>query len=180
MPTFTLASYAAEVDKLNRDLEKKAVAEITLKQAQTAKGIALSEARSDLGGDSRFSGWRGRDLADMKIKKLRGRSEGHILVPTRKSAGPWKVAEQGRNMGGAAGRGGVGIYHGPGLNRKSGETSYTKTGRVRRTTFKKKRWNGYTAGKNTASDARRKMESDLPKIAEKMAVKVTQRHFDVK
>jgi hypothetical protein len=180
VPTFTFDSFGAELDKLKRDIERDGAIEVTKAMAEAAEGIAVAEAESDLGGDSVFSGWTGRDLADMQVKRIR-RPPGtnHLLAPTRRSGGPWKVAEQGRNQGTATGRGGSAVFFGPGLNRRTGITSLTKTGKVRVGRFKQKRWNGYTQGKNTATNARKMMDRKLPKVAERQSVKVMRRHFDV-
>jgi len=138
--------------------------------AKAAQKIATRAASADLGGDPKFSGWA--PTLDTQIKGIRN---GAILMPTRSSAGPWTVAEFGRNQGGSSG------FQGPGINRKSGQTSRTKSGGLRKVrSFKAKRWNGYTRGKSTASTAEAIMERELPKIAEKAALKVTRKHFDVK
>ena len=181
MPTFSsFGAFARELDQLEHELRREEGLRITRKQAEAARKIATAAARRDLGGNSRFSGWAGRDLADLRVKQLRGNKVGHILAPTRKSGGPWKVAEQGRNKGTATGRGGKAIFFGPGINRETGETARTKSGAVRKVRrFKAKRWNGYTAGKGTASDAISAMERVLPKVAEDGVTKVTRKHFDV-
>ncbi len=162
-------AFNREVDNLVRDLEREARGKIAMDMAKAGQKIARRAAAADLGGDPKFSGWAPR-LATV-TKNTR---DGAVLKPTRSSAGPWTVAEFGRNQGGASG------FHGPGVNRKTGFTSRTKSGGVRKQrTRKAKRWNGYTQGKDTASDAQKVMGRDLPKIAEKGAREVTIKHFDV-
>lgn len=173
-------SVARFVDTL-RDLQA-AVAErshdATEEMAKRAERVLLTQARRDLGGDTTFSGWRGRDLADLRIRSARSR-DGHWIFPTRKSGGPWKVAEQGRNQGNATGRGGSEVFFGPGVNRLTGETSRTKTGGVRRPRrFAAKRWSGYTAGKGTASRAVSEFEQDATEIAERMMRTAITDHLD--
>ena len=171
MPTFSsFEAFNREVDKLARDLEKEARGKIAMDMAKAGQKVARRAAASDLGGDPKFSGWAPR-LATV-VKRTR---TGALLHPTRTSAGPWTVAEFGRHR-----EGGVGGFQGPGVSFKTGKTSFTKAGNLRKTRGRKaKRWNGYTIGKDTASDALKVMEHDLPKIAEKGARKVTMKHFDI-
>lgn len=177
MAEFTSAAqFATVLQQLQRDLQRQ-TADATLDMARRAERHLEAAARSDLGGDTQFSGWPGRDLADMRIKQARSR-DGHWLFPTRKSGGPWKVAEQGRNQGNATGRGGTAIFSGPGLNRQTGETSFTSTGRVRMRRFARRRWNGYTAGKGTASRTLPRIERDAEQIAERMMRTAITRRLD--
>lgn len=170
-------AFADTMRDLQAAIERQRL-EATEEMVRKAERHLTSEARRDLGGDTAFSGWRGRDLADLRIKQSR-QSDGHWIFPTRKSGGPWKVAEQGRNQGNATGRGGTAVFYGPGLNRRTGETSYTKTGKVRTTRFRNvKRWNGYTAGKGTASRAVAAFEADAERVATKLMRTVIARHFD--
>ena len=184
MPTFSsFAAFGQELRAAERDLSTSEGRRVTREMAEEAEKIAVAEARKDLGGDAKFSGWDGRDLADLRIK--RGRKGGandtsHWLFPTRKSGGPWKVAEIGRNKGNATGRGGAEIFVGPSINRQTGETFRTKTGKVRMTRSRKSgRWNGYTAGKGTASRADSVMQSRLPKVAQAGVKKALRKRFDV-
>lgn len=182
MPTFrSFAEFGREWDKLNRELETDARRKIARKMAEHAEKIAVQEASRDLGGDPEFSGWKGRSLADLQIKDGR-RGDAVWLFPTRKSGGPWKVTEQGRNQGDAKARGGGATFFGPLVDRRQG-TSLTlpsATGRQRK--LRKgyaKRWNGYTRGKGTASRAVARFERELPPIAERGVKLVTSKHFDV-
>jgi len=170
MPNFqSLAHLGREVEAAGRDLEREARTSIALSMAKAGQKIARVEASRDLGGDPKFSGWRPR-LATV-VKRTR---DGAVLTPTRRSAGPWTVAELGRNKGNAKG------FQGPGVSRKTGLTSRTKKGNIRKVrAVKSKRWNGYTAGKGTATRAGDRMDKELPPIAEKASRKVLLRRFDV-
>lgn len=179
MPTWPdPAAFARELDTLARKMNR-ALENATEEMAEKARDVSEQEAARDLGGDTKFSGWEGRDLADMRVK--RGyKSGGHWLFPTRKSGGPWKVAQQGRNKGNATGRGGTAVFFGPGANRKTGLTSFTKAGNVRKVrAFQSKRWNGYTAGKGTADRAAGRFEREVKPIAEKRFRTALTKHFDV-
>lgn len=170
MPTFpSFEAFGREVSALERDLMTEAVRRGTWEMAEEAQKIARDVASEDLGGDPKFSGWAPE--LDTRIKRAR---DSAVLMPTRRSAGPWTVAERGRNQGD------VGSFFGPGVNRRTGRTSRTKSGNVRKVrTSRAKRWNGYTYGKNTATEAVDRMDRLLPKIMEREARRVTKRHFDV-
>ena len=170
MPTFrSFEAFNAELQKLERDLDRETRGRIAKDMAEKAQSIAERAASNDLGGDAKFSGWA--PTLDTQVKQTK---DGAILMPTRTSAGPWTVAEFGRNQGGTS------SFLGPGINRSTGLTSRTKSGGLRKVrAFKSKRWNGRTQGKGTASDATAIMERELPKIAEREVRKVTLKHFDV-
>ena len=183
MPTWSdPAAFARELQTLSRTMNRDLQA-ATREMAERAERIAVAEASADLGGDSSFSGWTGRDLADLRIKQ--GRRQGvndnsHWLFPTRKSGGPWKVAELGRNQGNATGRGGVAIFSGPSIDRMTGATFRTKTGKVRMTRSRRSgRWNGYTSGKGTASRAAGKFEAEADKIGDRRFRRALSKHFTV-
>ena len=171
MPTFrSFAEFGQALDKMANEIERSAKAKITRDMAQRAAKIAESAASADLGGDPKFSHWK--PMLDTQIKA--GRDGSSILMPTRSGAGPWTVAQFGRHQGNAGG------FAGPGINRKSGNTSRTKSGGLRKVrSVKGKRWNGTTDPKHTADKAVRRMEAELPKIAEDGIRRVMQRHFDV-
>jgi hypothetical protein len=134
---------------------------------------AREAAASDLGGDPKFSGWKPRLGTQIKLKPD-GRA---FLIPTKRSAGPWTVAEKGRHA-----EGGVGLFQGPALNLRTGRTSRNRTGDLvvrSRRQRKVSRWNGRTAGKNTATDARQRMEREIPDDVERVFKRQIGRHFDV-
>lgn len=170
MPTFrSFEAFGRAVEGMQKDVDRQSKTYIVGLMAVKAKSIAKDAASADLGGDPKFSGWA--PTLDTQIKKVR---DGVILTPTRSSAGPWTVAERGRNQGNASG------FAGPGINRRTGITSRTKSGGLRKVRATKgRRWNGYTRGKNTASDAVAEMDRELPKIAERETRRVIVKHFDV-
>lgn len=171
MPSYSsISGFNAVFGQFTREVETQLGRDATLAQAKAAQKIAEREARRDVGADLEFSGWDGSKL-DTQIKEIKG---GHLLAPTRFSAGPWTVAQKGRHADG-----GVGRFQGPGLNMRTGRTSRSKkTGAiVVRRRSAGVRWNGMTRGKNTASRARLAMEKELPKVAEEAVVKVTRKHF---
>jgi hypothetical protein len=134
----TFATFAAKLDQFNKELTDDAVSHALGKMA---KGEATKAASSDLGGDAKFSGWA--PTLDTRYDIIGpGRISFH---PSKRSAGPWTVAQVGRNASGATG------FAGPGINAKTGASALTKTGRVR--SRKSKKWNGRTQGKGTADSA---------------------------
>lgn len=178
MPTFeSLTTFADTLGKLGKELSDDEKRKITKRMAEAGQKIAVAAASADLGGNPEFSGWKHRSLADMKIRP--GRDNTHWLFPTKKSGGPWKVAEQGRNQGDARGRGGTQVFFGPGVDRKDGSTFRTKTGKVLVRRTKRKRWNGYTKGKGTATKATGQMNAKLPDLAEREVLRAIGKRFDV-
>ena len=149
-----LSSFAADMVRLGDAFNSKeignAIGEMATEEAEAA-------ASADLGGDPKFSGWA--PTLDTEFKLLEPTKV--LLKPTRHSAGPWTVAQQGRNRGNAPG------FQGPGVNRRTGLTSRTKAGNVRKTrAFRAKQWNGVTAGKGTADDAHRRIQRRMPDVVE--------------
>lgn len=141
---------------------------ITKPMGERAQKIAHESAAADLGGDAKFSGWK--PPLDTHLKFKAGAT---IMLPTRSGAGPWTVAERGRNQGNAGG------FSGPGIG-KSGQTSRNKSGALRKVrAFKSKRWNGTTKGKQTASKAVARIEKEVLPIAQHGIRKALVRHFDV-
>ena len=144
------------VDRFQSELTDKAMGDAL---GIMAKAEAKKAAEADLGGDDRFSGWK--PTLDSRYDILgRGRV---LLKPTRRSAGPWSVANDGRNAGNA----GIGPMQGPTL---------TKTGRVSRA--RRKRWNGQTQGKGTADDARAAIEKKAPGVVDVQVGRAIRKAFD--
>lgn len=170
MPTWrSFADFDRELAKLGREIETVERSKITREQAEAMQSIATRVASADLGGDPKFSGWA--PTLDTKLKDLRNGAT--LLTPTRVSAGPWTVAEVGRNQGNASG------FAGPGIN-SSGLTGRTKAGGVRRVRRRAaKRWNGVTQGKGTATSTHAEVERLAPQIAARGLRRVTRKHFDV-
>ncbi len=175
MPTWTsVAAFTRDFDKMVGDLTGPEKRKITRAQAEEAQKIAAKAAAHDLGGDRAFSGWNrhGRIPLDTVIRPARDGNT--LLTPTKGSAGPWTVAEFGRNQGNAGG------FAGPGINTRTGITSRTKSGGVRRVRARRaRRWNGTTQPKDTASEAIRVMDRVLPPIADEAVTKVIRKRFDV-
>lgn len=156
----SLGDAAKPYGVLAEGLKGRALEPTNTEVGRAAKKIAANAASADLGGDPKFSGWAPK--LDTQYRSLRGRSQGVVIMPTRSSAGPWTVAETGRNQGE------TGAFVGPGVNRKTGTTARSKSGAVRRVrATKAKRWNGTTKGKNTATDAVREFERQIPQIVRK-------------
>lgn len=141
------------------------------KVAKAARPEAYRAAAADLGGDPKFSGWPG-DWLRLDVKPKRW---GAALIPaSRLAAGMWTVAEVGRNQGDAQG------FQGPGVNRRTGLTARTKSGNLRKVrAVQSRRWNGYTQGKGTASDAQARFESLAERIPDQELKKLLRRSFDV-
>lgn len=169
MPSFSsFAEFGQAVERMADAIERDRKL-WALAMGKRAQAIAEQAASGDLGGDPKFSGWK--PPLDTQLKSIEG---GVVLMPTRSSAGPWTVAERGRNQGNASG------FSGPGINKKTGVTSRTKSGGVRKTrAVGGKRWNGVTKGFHTATKAIDRMESELTPIADKAVHQTIIRHFDV-
>ena len=158
MATFnSFGDFAKELDALGRDLSTREKFTITDAMGRKAQQLATQAASADLGGDPKFSGW----TPQLTTKNKRLADGSNLLSPTRSSAGPWTVAQYGRNQ--AFGP----KFVGPRL---------TKTGRVSRA--RTKRYNGQTLPKYTADDARGLMEREMPKIAERGLRKAIRKRFD--
>lgn len=172
MPTFkSLEAVVAEMGKVAKDMEAGEKRRITREQAEAARKLAAGTAAADIGGS--FSGWRRGNPIELDTQIKTTRNNGAVLFPTKTSAGPWTVAEKGRNQGNAGG------FAGPGIGR-NGLTARTKSGGLRKVRARKaKRWNGRTDPKHTASEAVAAMERELPKIAEDGYRRVLRKHFDV-
>lgn len=158
MPTFnSFADFGEELNRLGADLTTKEKYKITDSMGRKARQLAEQAASSDLGGDPKFSGWA--PALDTRTRRLADGST--LLTPTGRSAGPWTVAQFGRNQAfGPA-------FVGPRL---------TKTGRVSKA--RKKRFNGKTQPKHTGDDARELMEKEMPKIAERGVRAAIRKRFD--
>ena len=101
--------------------------------------------RGDL-GDLSMSGWRRKSGATMDVVGMAEVvSDTAILArPAPMSRGPMRVLEQGRNVNASAGEGKF----------ADAPTRLTKSGRVSKAKVRRaKRWNGYTSGKATWTDA---------------------------
>ena len=165
----TLGAFAADLESLAKSLGGAGAAQVAKVMGVEAQKLAERAAKNDLGGDAKFSGW-----APVLDTKLRPLEAGVILLtPTRQSAGPWTVAQLGRNQGNASG------FSGPGVNRTTGATLRTKSGGLRKVRAAKgRRWNGTTRGKGTADDAVALFDREMPKIVEREMNKLVAKYFD--
>jgi len=158
----SLAEYGRELAGLESDLTGAERKQITRLMGAAAKQIADRAAASDLGGDRAFSGWTRVNPIALDTVVRNGRDGATILTPTRGSAGPWTVAEQGRNAA---------------LGPRLVGPRLTRTGKISKA--RRRRYNGRTSGKNTASEAVTQMEQQLPAIADKGVLLVTRKRFSV-
>jgi hypothetical protein len=147
---------ARRLNPFINELEGRKLKELADKMGVKAKALAKDAASNDLGGDPKFSGWA--PTLDTRYDHL---SPGTIgFKPTRRAAGPWTVAEFGRNQ--AAG---------PRLS-----VRLTRTGRVSRA--RAKRWNGRTEGKGTASDALAMIDREIPQLVDAEVTKAVRKFFN--
>lgn len=99
----SIGAYASQVRAFRAAMSGPEATAVTRAQGEWGAEVAKREARRDLGGDTRFSGWPGVDLADLQVRPLRT-SPAALLSPTPMSAAGWTVAESGRNRGRRVGR----------------------------------------------------------------------------
>lgn len=156
MPTDTFASFGHRIDTFVNGLSGGELKAVMTKVGVAAKSDALKAASADLGGDPKFSGWA--PTLDTRFDHI---GDGAISFhPSKKGAGPWTVAEFGRNS--AAGP----PMMGPKIL-KSGKASKAKG----------KRWNGRTRGKGTATKALAQIEKETPDRIEAEVKKAIQKAF---
>lgn len=152
-------AFLREVQALERDLENRR-RDMGRAVAEAVRPEGYRAAAAKLGGDPKFSGWR--PWLELKV---RTNSSGATLHPTRQSAGPWTVADIGRNRNA-----------GPSLRESN---ISIKTGRRKRAGRRFKRWNGQTEGFGVASDAKRRFERAAEDPANDEIRKIVGRHFSV-
>ena len=151
----TFASFNAKIGRFRKELTDDATLHAVGKMA---KAEATKAASADLGGDPKFSGWAPTLTTRYDIV-----GTGKLLLKpgSRRAAGPWTVAEYGRNASA-----------GP----RERSSTLTRTGR-RRSARSMRRWNGVTAGKGTASDAIKAIDKQAPKIVEQRISRAISRMF---
>jgi hypothetical protein len=156
MPTFgSFREASAQFEKLTREFEERQT-KLAHEMGGAAKKLAANAVAADWGGTG-FSGWSAVPQTRYDILE-----PGVIgFKPTRRGAGPWTVAEFGRNQ-----------TAGP---RQTGPR-LTKTGKVSKA--KGKRYNGRTRGRDTASDALVAIAREMPKLAEKSVTAAIRKFFD--
>jgi hypothetical protein len=168
--TFTsFAAFGRQLELMQREIDATADRKILLPMAEKAQKIGKTYAAGHVGADLKFSGWAPTLVTEIKVA-----NSAVIVHPTRQSAGPWTVSERGRNQGNASG------FAGPGINRRSGLTSRTKSGGIRKQRMRQtKRWNGVTEGRQTATRAQAHIDRVLPPVGEAGFRKIARKHFDV-
>lgn len=143
----TFPEFSAKLEHLQREWSGAAGRRRLERVAQKTKGDVGEAVKGDL-GDLSMSGWRRGNPIDVQGRYDVVTDSSFTVTPAKRGRGPMRVLEQGRNQGNASG------FSGPGMNVKTGVTSRTASGGVRKVRARKgKRWNGRTAGKDTWSDA---------------------------
>lgn len=136
-------------DELNGTAAKKRmdlVGDKLKREVDTATGRTL--------GDQSMSGWRRGNPIEITGQADVPNVNEIVIRPTKPGRGPMRVLQSGRHMGNAGG------FAGPGVNRKTGLTNYTKAGAVRKVRASRgRRWNGYTRGKGTWDDVEKAVGS---------------------
>lgn len=158
-----------------RELETTEKRKITRAQGKRGQQIADDEVAKDLGPKHAFSHWRRDKPIPLATHLIDARRSATILAPTKVSAGPWTVANDGRFADG-----GVGRFQGPGVNLRTGATTRSKKGNVIvRRRRKSVRYSGGTGGFGTADRAVKRFQRELPKIADDGVRQALSKRFDV-
>ncbi len=171
--TITFPELGRRVELLQKQVGGRGLKELTTAVAVKTKGDPHDAAQADPMNGS-FSGWRRGNPIELTARYNQWESKPGVfeVVPTPKAGGPWRVAESGRNQGNASG------FSGPGINTRTGVTSFTKAGKVRKVRARKaRRWNGTTRGFDTWSDAEKLMEARVPLRVQVQVSKVLGRVF---
>jgi hypothetical protein len=156
--------FAKDLSKMADGLGGNVLRPAFEKVGLSAKDAATRAARGDLGGDATFSGWRKPGALQAKYT-LHRNGRGVTIHRTPKSAGPWRVAEDGRNASSP--------YQGPSINQRTGTTSRTKSGKIAaRKPGRARRYSGTTAGKGTWTKAEAAINADAPDVFETEVVAV--------
>lgn len=94
MPTDTFKSFAKRLDAMATGLKDPHLKGVMTGVGVAAKADAFKAAAADLGGDDVFSGWAKAPLGT----RFQHSGQGRISFgPTKRGAGPWTVADRGRN-----------------------------------------------------------------------------------
>ena len=158
------------LDAMARDLSAKGMESRLARVGRELAPLIDRAVAGDI-GDQSMSGWRRRK--PIEVVGTSSVRDGLLSVePVKAAKGPMRVLESGRNQGNASG------FAGPGVNRLTGETARTKSGAVRKVRARKaKRWNGYTTGKGTWSEAAEAIIAKAPGAINDEKVAVMARHF---
>lgn len=136
----------ARLDKLTKEiLSDEANKRLAVAIGEMGKDNAhAAGGKASLGGDWKFSGWRKIEEPLGIAYSLHRGAPGVTIHRNRETAGPWRVAEEGRNRGNAGGIAGPGVIQ-SGAN--AGTTARNKNGGIRKVRARKgRRWNGTTSG----------------------------------
>jgi len=152
----TFASFNVKLQRFQKELTDDAPLMHAI--GKMAKDEARKAANADLGGDNKFSGWAKQPLNTAYDIVRPGVLS---FKPKRRAAGPWTVAEFGRNAS-----------QGPRIR----SSIFTPTGR-KRSAKSFRRWNGVTAPKHTASDAIDAIEPKVPKLVDRHVGRAIRKTF---
>lgn len=165
-----LEVFAEQLEELATIFDAQAKKIIATGVRDTSQTVVESAVRGDI-GDLSMSGWRrGKPIAISSHVEVEGETivvrPGTVDNAWRRGKGPMRVLEDGRNSSGVGGFHGPGVVQRSGKNYQAGETARTASGKLRKVrTHKKRRWNGYTAGRGTWSDALVGLNRELPAAA---------------
>ena len=151
----TFESFNRKVVRFQKELGDDATMHAIGKMA---KDEARKAASADLGGDPKFSGWAPELTTRYDIV---GTGKLSFHPGSKRAAGPWTVAEIGRNAA-----------QGPRLR----SSTLTPTGR-RRSARSMRRWNGVTRGKGTATTALAAIDKQVGKIVDRRVGRAIRKVF---
>lgn len=138
----TFPQFEAKLAGLERDVnDRKTMNRLGV----GAKADALEAAKNDWGGDAQIGTWHHGALAT--TYEIEDATDAVEIMATKRTRGPWLVADQGRHKGE-----GAGPWQGPIAVR------LTKSGKASKRQQKRKKWNGQTEGRDTWADAVALME----------------------
>jgi hypothetical protein len=169
----SLPAFGDELGALAKEIEGRKKRDVLKPVVDEAVKIIDRQVSGDL-TQSDFSGWTRNSPIKLTVESKFVKDNAALITPTRQSAGPFTVLDQGRNQGNAGG------FAGPGVNRRTGSTSRTKSGGIRKQRNRQaRRWNGTTRGKGSSSKAVDAIEKAMPDAAGKGLRRVMSRRFDV-
>ena len=163
--TITFPELGRRVEVLTKQLDGRGLVELTTAVAVKTKLDPGDAAKADgqlnkTGTPGAFSHWKADPLA-ARYETYASKPGVFEVVPTPRTRGPWRVAQDGRNQGKTA------LSH--------SLPKLTKTGKVSKA--KRRRWNGVTSGFGTWDDAQKLMEARVPVRVQVQVAKVLGRVF---
>lgn len=165
-----LDPFVRKIDTFTRDLAGEGGKALINAIGLGAKDDIEEAVRRDL-GDTSMSGWRRGKPIQVRGMYTVNDNDTVTIEPGRPSRGPMRVLEDGRNRGNSGG------FQGPGVNARTGKTLKSNAGKVKVRTRRTKRWNGYTTGKHTWSDAIDVILRETPERAQEAFRKLITRSF---